>query len=45
MTSWWFQPTHFEKYANVKLDHLFPQGSGVKIKQMPEKMKHHMVVF
>ena len=34
LSSWWCFTNPFEKYAQVKLDHEFPQGSvGVKIKK------------
>ena len=34
-TGWWFQPTPFEKYAQVKMGS-FLQGIGVKIKKKIE---------
>ena len=39
-TTWWFQPTPFEKYAQVKLDHATPRIRVKKNKKNILKFHH-----
>ena len=42
MSGWWFQPTHFEKYANVKMGSSSPIFGGEHKKYLS---CHHLVLF